>query len=236
MKLSVVLPVYNEADEIEKVVTGYYTKVIQKYEYSELIVAEDGSTDGTREILEKLNKKIKFRFVSGTKRKGYMKAVRDALILARGNIVFFSDTDGTHDPNDFWKLHKKMQETRADIIAGIKENRKDPFYRLFLSSIYNFIIGLFFGLWISDSNAGFKLMKKEVVDSIVPSVNHLKYGFSSELLIRAKSAGKKIEPVKVNHFPRKKHKPDQFAISKIPKVIYSQVSGMVKLKMELLLG
>ncbi len=231
--LSVVLPVYNEGSAIENVVKSVYKEIVKKYPGSKLIVAEDGSTDGTKEVLKKLNKQIRFRLAMSDKRKGYLNAVKDALMLADSELVFFSDTDGTHDPKDFWCLYKRMAESGADIAAGVKENRHDPFYRILLSRLYNFLLGVVFGLWIKDSNAGFKLMKRDIVENIVPKVKCLKYGFSSEMLIRAKYAGKKIIPVAVKHFPRKKDKPDQFATGRIHKVILSQLIGMAKLRLEL---
>lgn len=230
--LTVVLPVYNECGAIESVVKGIHEEIIRKYPGSTLIVAEDGSTDGTKEILRKMSRKIRFRLVMSGERKGYLKAVRDALLLAGTDLIFFMDSDGTHDPKDFWKLYEKIGE--ADVVAGVKESRHDPFYRILLSRLYNFLLGAVFGLWMKDSNAGFKLMKKGVVKKIVPQIKCLKYGFSSELLIRTKHAGKRIVPVPVKHFPRKEDKPDQFAIGRIHKVIFEQVKGIVKLRLELL--
>src|SRR3989338_1201508 len=225
--LSVVLPVYNECGAIEGVVKGIHEEIIRKYPGSKLIVAEDGSTDGTKEILRKMSRKIRFRLVMSDERKGYLKAVRDALLLAGTDLIFFMDSDGTHDPKDFWKLYGQIGE--ADVVAGVKDGRKDPLYRILLSRLYNFLLGIVFGLWIKDSNAGFKLLKKDVVKNIVPRIKYLKYGFSSELLIRAKHAGKKIIPVSVMHFPRKEDKPDQFAISRIHKVVFEQLKGIIKL-------
>lgn len=232
--LSVVLPVYNEVDMIENAVRNIYREIIKKYPGSKLIVAEDGSTDGTKEVLKRLNKKIKFKLVMSDERKGYLNAVKGALMLADSELIFFSDSDGTHDPKDFWRLYEIMAESGADIAAGVKENRHDPFYRLVLSRLYNFLLGILFGLWIKDSNAGFKLMKRDVVKNIVPQIKFLKYGFSSELLIRARHAGKKIVPVDVKHFPRKKDKPDQFAIGRMHRVILEQIKGIAKLRTELL--
>ncbi len=232
--LSVVLPVYNEGAIIESVIKGIYKEIIRKYPGSTLIVAEDGSTDNTKDVLRKLRKKIPFRLAMSGKRKGYLTAVKDALMLADSELVFFSDTDGTHDPRDFWRLYERMAESGADIVAGVKENRHDPLYRLLLSRLYNFLIGITFGLWIKDSNAGFKLMKRELVKEVVPQIKYLKYGFSSELLIRARHAGKIITPVAVKHFPRKKDKPDQFALGRIHRVVLEQLKGMIKLRVELL--
>jgi len=229
--LSVVIPVYNEAEVIENVVRGFYYHVIKKYSRSKLIVAEDGSTDGTKEVLLKLSKKIPIKLVTGKVRKGYMRAVRDALMLANTELVFFSDSDNTHNPKDFWKLLEYIKE--YDIVTGIREDRKDPFHRIFLSSIYNAIIALMFGLCLKDTNVGFKLMRKEVAKDIVPRIKHLKYGFSSELLIRAHKNGMRIKEVPVSHFRRKTGGATQFSLRNLPKAVYQQIIGLYRLKREL---
>jgi glycosyltransferase involved in cell wall biosynthesis len=229
--LSVVLPVYNEADVIEKVVNEFYTKVVVKYPGSELLIAEDGSTDGTKEILKKLEKEIPICLIMGEKRKGYLLGVKDALLNAHGSLVFYCDTDNTHDPDDLFKLLERINE--CDLVAGIRLHRNDPLYRIVFSRGYNFVIFLLFGVSIIDTNAGFKLMKREVVDECVGNIKYLKYGFSTELLIRAHHAGYRIQGVPISHFPRKSGKADQFEILNMPKVIFTQLRGLMKLMAEL---
>src|SRR5687767_8961076 len=119
-------------------------------------------------------------------------------MAAEGEWVFFCDTDGTHDPADFWTLWERREG--AGVVAGVKEGRKDPFYRKFASRLYNLFIRFKFGVKVRDTNAGFKLLSREVVETVVPKVNRLKLGFSTELLIRARWAGHKLVPVPVQHF------------------------------------
>lgn len=229
--LSIVLPVYNEADVIEKVVRDFFTKVIEKYPGSELLVAEDGSTDDTKLILKKLENEIPMRLIMGEKRKGYLKGVKDALISAQGSLIFFCDTDNTHDPNDLFRLLEKIKD--FDLVAGLRLHRNDPLYRKLFSRGYNIIIYLLFGISLMDNNAGFKLMKKEVVDECVSKIEFLKYGFSTELVIRANHAGYRITGVPVSHFPRKSGKADQFEIKNMPNIVYTQLRGLMRLKKEL---
>ena len=198
--LSIVLPVYNEAEVIEIVVRDFYTKVVAKYPGSELLVAEDGSTDGTKEILKRLEKEIPMRLIMGEKRKGYLMGVKDALLNAQGSLVFFCDTDNTHNPNDLFNLLEKIND--YDLVAGIRLQRNDPLYRIIFSRIYNFIIFVLFGVSLIDTNAGFKLMKREVADRCVDKIKYLRYGFSTELVIRANHAGYRITGVPISHYPR----------------------------------
>lgn len=231
-KLSVVLPVYNEADIIENVIKSYYREIIKKFPNSELVIAEDGSTDGTKQILKKMKIKIPIKLSLGSKKKGYLRACRNALESANGELIFFSDSDGQHNPKDFWNLYKKIEE--YDIVMGSKSNRKDPFYRKVLSKMYNISVLILFGKYFPDINCGFKLMKREIAENVIKNIKYLKYGFSTELVIRANKMGYKITDVPVRHIARKYGKAEQFAPSKLPKVLYEQLLGLAKLKLELM--
>jgi glycosyltransferase involved in cell wall biosynthesis len=226
-KISLVMPVYNAAGTIEKVVDSYYAEVIQKLPGSEFIIAEDGSNDGTKEILAKLAKKYKIRLVSGKERKGYIKAVQDALKLPKNELIFLSDSDGEHSAKDFWNLLELSEE--ADLVIGFKKNRK-PFYRTFISKLNNFLIGLFFGLWLHDANCGFRLLKKPVVSEISQKTGTLNYASNAEFVIRAFKAGYKIKETGVSH---SEVESVVFPITKMPKVILIQLLDLVKLWFEL---
>lgn len=236
--LSVVLPVHNEAPIIRKVVTGFYTEIISEFKDSELIVAEDGSTDGTKEILLALSKKLpKMTLVLGEKKKGYMMAARDALLISRGKLILFSDSDGQHDPRDFWRLHPAiLRDNGVGIVNGARFERRDSLHRRIFSFAHNSMVSVLFGLPRFDFNSGFKLMRREVVNSVVGDIRHLKYGFSTELLIRAANAGFGIVEVRVNHRERGnvQGRGAQFAPLKLPGAIKSEMLGMLELKRELL--
>ncbi len=224
------MPVYNEAEIIEGVVRSYYEKIIRKFPGSEFIICEDGSTDGTRGILARIAKEIPVRLSTGKEKKGYLRASRDALGLARGEWVFFSDSDGQHDPADFWKLYE--QREGFDLVVGSRAERNDPLFRKVLSRGFNLIVSLMFGVRIRDFNAGFKLMKGEVAEKVVPKIRHVKYGFSTELIVRAHNAGYKVREVPVKHMERKSGEAAQFKPGRIPRVIYEQMMGLLALRLE----
>lgn len=235
--LSVVLPVHNEAPIIKKVVTGFYREIISRFKDSELIVAEDGSTDGTKEILLALSKKLpKMTLVLGEKKKGYMMAARDALLISRGRLILFSDSDGQHDPRDFWRLHPAMARDKSvGIVNGARLERRDSLHRRILSFVHNLMVSVLFGLPRFDFNSGFKLMRRDVVNEVV-GIRHLKCGFSTELLVRAANAGFGIVEVQVNHRKRGNFqgRGAQFAPLKLPGAIKSELLGLLELKRELL--
>jgi len=229
--VSVVLPVYNEAEIIEEVIRGYYNEIIRKYPNSEFIIAEDGSDDGTKKILTELSKEIPMRLVMGPERKGYLHGVRDALLLAKNEIVFFSDSDGQHDPRDFWKLLKKIEN--HDLVCGMRVKRHDPLSRKILTRFYNRLIWFYFGIYMMDTNCGFKMMRKNVVDEVVKHIKHIKFGFSTELIIRTYITGYKISAVPISHIKREHGVATQFTFGRIPGVMHRQISGLRALKKEL---
>lgn len=223
------MPVFNEAFAIEDVVKDFYEKVTQKIPDTKFIIAEDGSSDGTKEILKELNKKIPFILISGRQRKGYTQAFKDALHIADTELIFFSDSDGQHDPVDAFKLLKEIKN--ADVVSGYKQIRHDSFHRIILSKAYNYLIYLLFGLKIKDINSGFKIIKKEVIGTVLDDVTEFKYCVMSEFIIKAYLAGYKIKEVAITHYPRKYGTTAIFTLGKLTRIIFDLIVKLLKLKL-----
>jgi len=227
--ISLVMLAYNEADIIENTIREYYEEVIQRIPDSEFIIAEDGSTDGTKEVLEGLKNEFPLRIVSGNERKGYTKAMHDSLKLAKNEIIFFSDSDGQHDPEDFWLLYHHIDE--FDIVSGQKSHRQDGWLRVFVSWSMNFILSSIFGVKLTDANSGFKLIKKEVIDKLSDEEISMRLA-SVEFVIRAINHGYSIKEVGVKHFERKYGPSRGIPTKSIPGFITETLSNLVKLKLE----
>ena len=101
--IDIILPVYNEAKTIRRVILELHNEIAQKLP-TRLIVAEDGSNDGTKEVLKSLKMEVPFLLFSDSRRKGYMKGVSDALKKCNNEWVFFSDSDGQYFSSNFWRL------------------------------------------------------------------------------------------------------------------------------------
>lgn len=231
-KVSLVIPVYNEAGLIDSLVRSYYNRVIKKIPKSELIVAEDGSSDGTKEILIKLKKDVPFRLVSGKERKGYNKAVKDALRIPKNDIILFSDSSGQHNPADFFKMAKYIDD--YDMVIGYKYLRKDPTWRVFFSRIYNFLIKIFFGFDVRDINCGFRIIKKKVIDDVLKETGTFKkYCVFSEFTLRAYKKGYKIKEVPIHHEWRTVGEKKSFSLWNILKVVLILVLDIVRLRIVL---
>lgn len=226
--LSLVIPVYNEAGSIEKTLNDIQETVIKRIPGSELIIAEDGSTDGTREMLEGLKAGIPFTLISSPRRKGYAMAFKDSLMLARKPLVFFSDSDGQHDPEDIFRLLREIEGN--DIVSGCKSPRRDRLYRVVISRLYNLIIGLVFGLWMRDIDSGFKLIRKEVIEKILPEVDTMDYCVMSEFVLRAYLEGFKIKEVPVRHIARSTGPSRVFRVPELPAIALGLLRNLFSIR------
>lgn len=215
--VSLIILVHQEAEVIERVVAGYYDAVIAKIPGSEFIVCEDGSTDGTKDILKRIEGRYHLTLHMGNVRKGYTRAKRDAFAMAKNPVIFFSDSDGQHNPEDFWKLYRMLD--KYDMVIGWKQNRKDGLTRLFITKGYNLLIGLYFGIWLHDIDCGFRVMKKEVVDYLLTKPWRMAYCVSSELAVKARYAGFRVGETKVSHFRRQSGSSRALPFLKIPGII-----------------
>ena len=137
--VSVVILAHNEVEVIETVVNDFYREVVLKNPSSELIVAEDGSTDGTKEILAEMQKTMtQLRWVEGKERRGYVEAFKEALLLPVNEIILYCDASGKHSASDFWKMEPFIDN--HDMVLGYKESRADPLYRILSERSSTFLL------------------------------------------------------------------------------------------------
>ena len=226
--VSIVMLVYNEADIIENVIREYYDKVFLKLEDAEFIVAEDGSTDGTKEILNRLKDELNIRVVSGTERKGYVKAYKDAILLPQKDVIFFTDSSGKHFPEDFWDMFPLVLEN--DVVSGYKVHRKDPMYRIVMTKVFNWLVNIYFGTHFKDIDSGFKLISREAMLDIIQNSWIYTDLISFEIMARLAYRGYKICEVPVKHRPRENGESRGLPPKKIPKVIRMVLSNFNAVK------
>jgi glycosyltransferase involved in cell wall biosynthesis len=181
--VSVIINVFNEGDTIDHEVRDIHAKIISKIPGSELIIAEDGSNDGTHEIIQGLAKELPNVIHSTSiERKGYTKAFRDAVNLAKNPWVFFSDTGGKNDFADFYKLYEIRKG--ADLVIGTRHGRTDQLYRQALTWGYNKLLRLYFGVGVTDADSGFRLYNTALLKQVANQQWVFKNLISSEIVIR----------------------------------------------------
>jgi len=231
-KLSIIAPVYQN-ENIKDIVKDINKKISmpfkKKYGDIEFIIAEDGSTDNTRRILKAIKTKYNLTLDLFDKKRGYVAAVKKLYLRAKGEYIFFTDSDGEHDPADFWKLWKKMIKENSDIVVGYKIRRK-PFYRVFISKINNLLLGILFGVWLKDANCGFRLLKRNAVERIIPGTGNLTAAYNAETLILAKRFGYRYSEVPIKHIYKES---TVFSVKKLPKTISKAFFETISLRYKL---
>jgi len=225
--VSVIINVYNEAGTIESEIREIYKTIVARLPGSELIVAEDGSRDGTKQIIHRLITELGIIHSTSEERKGYTKALRDAFQLAKNPYVFFSDTGNKHEPNDFWKLYPYRQPD--GIIVGVKTNRTDQLYRRLLTWGYNKLLSVYFKVKVKDSDCGFRIYGREVVGKIFNENWINKELIASEIVLRSIYSGFYFKEVPITYRQRQSQSRG-LPLKKIPKVIISVVKNLSKLK------
>jgi len=224
--VSILLPAHNEAGTIQETILEFYNEIATKIPV-EIIVSEDGSTDGTKEALVELSEKIPIKLILDEKRKGYMKGVKDGLKLSNSEFVFFSDSDGQHVASDFWKLYEKRND--YDLLVGKKIKRVDPPHRIFISKVFHLLVQLLFGLPIRDPDTAYRLIRREVVKDVADEAHILKYSFWTEFTVRAFKKGFKVAEVPVVHRQRLAGNTRLYKSSKLFGIMTSQMIGLFRL-------
>lgn len=201
--VSIVMPVCNEADIIEDVVEEWVAEVFHYLsEGSEILFDEAASTDGTKEILQRLQKKYPFiRVNSNPTKDGFAAAAKRLYQGARCPLIFFTDSDGQYAASEFWKLTPYIED--HDIVHGAKITRQDPMYRRIASAVFNHIVRFVSDVYISDINSAFRIVKKETRDAILPKLGAMPTLLNSEFLLRAAFENYEIKQVFICHRKRR---------------------------------
>ena len=164
-RLYIVMPAYNEEENIEAVVRAWYPIIDSIGNDSKLVVADSGSSDQTHSILQKLQSVLpKLEILSETEKQHGPKliALYNHAIKQKADFIFQTDSDGQTDPaefNAFWDMRNTY-----DAILGHRQIRGDGFTRAFIEKIVCFLLKIYFGISVPDANAPFRLMKVNVVN------------------------------------------------------------------------
>jgi len=200
--LSVVAPVYNEEDNIERVLR-YWDEYLSKQEFdSEIIVTNDGSKDRTEAILERLSREIqRLRVFTFETNLGYGRALSNSISHSRGQYVVTLDSDGQFDLADLGALLRELKAKDLDMVTGYRRKKNDTLFRVLADRILNILVRVLFGLKLKDTNCALKLCKGEILRAF--PIEALGYPTPTEILIKAGFLGAKIGEVEVAHLERK---------------------------------
>lgn len=162
--LYIVIPAYNEEENIEQVVRSWYEVLADKDEQSKMVIADSGSMDNTHIILKKLQKEFpKLEILTDTDKQHGPKVISlyDYAIRNGADYIFQTDSDGQTDPKEFdgfWQ-----ERLKYDGVFGWRQERGDGKSRAYVERIVCLLLNMFFGVKIPDANAPFRLMKVDIV-------------------------------------------------------------------------
>ena len=198
--LSVFFPAYNDSGTIASLVIAALQSAAQLTPDHEVIVVNDGSSDGTAKILEELARVYPaLRIVTHTANRGYGGALRSGFAAASKDIVFYTDGDAQYDPSEMGLLWQKMNPD-VDLVNGYKISRSDPWHRIVIGRVYHHIVKAMFGLTVRDVDCDFRMMRRSIFNRV-----HLEKNsgvICLEMMKKIQDAGFRIVEVPVHHYHR----------------------------------
>lgn len=201
MKLSIVIPIYNEKNTIEKVI--HRVQSVEVGLEKEIIIVDDGSEDGTRQILEKLNHpnlKIFFH----TKNQGKGAALRTGFSKAAGDIVLVQDADLEYNPREYPRLLEPILDGRADAVYGSRflggPHRVLLFWHYIGNKFLTTLSNMFSNLNLTDMETCYKVFRKEIIDKI--NLESKRFGFEPEITIKLAKIKCRIYEVPISYSGR----------------------------------
>jgi glycosyltransferase involved in cell wall biosynthesis len=165
MKLFIILPAFNEAPVIGQVLAGVKKELKKINLKSEIVVIDDASWDKTAKVAKEKGATVLTHFIN----RGLGGALATGMEYARKNkaeIVLTMDSDGQHDPEDLKKVIKPILSQKADIVIGVREIKKMPFDRKIITLVSSLITYLFFGIYCSDTQSGFRVFNQKALKKI----------------------------------------------------------------------
>jgi glycosyltransferase involved in cell wall biosynthesis len=198
--LSIFFPAYNDSGTIASLVITALRTARTLTPDHEVIVVNDGSKDGTADILDELARLYpQVRVVHHEKNRGYGGALRTGFATATRELVFYTDGDAQYDPAEMEVLWRRFDDT-VDLVNGYKISRSDPLHRIIIGRVYHHSVKLLFGLTVRDVDCDFRMMRRSIFDKV-----HLEKNsgvICLELMKKITDAGFRIAEVPVHHYHR----------------------------------
>jgi len=202
MNLSVIIPCYNELNSIEQVVRSVIDATGPD---GEIIIVDDGSTDGTRALLEQNIDGKLARVIYQEKNQGKGAALRTGFAAATKDIVIVQDADFEYDPHDYPIMLEPILNNRADVVYGSRFKGNRPhrvlyFWHRLGNGLLTFLSNMLTNLNLTDMETGYKAFRREVIQSI--NIEEDRFGFEPEITAKIARGQYRIYEVGIGYFGR----------------------------------
>jgi len=200
MKLSVIIPIYNEKDTLEEIISRVQATGIP----DELVLIDDRSIDGTVDIVKKFEGKEGFKVRLLQKNQGKGAAVRSGLNIATGDVLLIQDADLEYDPRDYPALLKPIEEGLADVVYGSRflggSRRVAMFWHMVANKLLTLFTNILYNTILTDMETGYKVFKREVVKDM--PLHAKRFEFEPEFTAKILKRDYRIFEVPITFNPR----------------------------------
>jgi len=202
MKISIIIPCYNEINTIEKIIDKI---LLQETFDKEIIIIDDNSTDGTRDLLESIKDKYS-KLIINSKNYGKGYSIKKGISKATGEIILIQDADLEYDPSDYEKLIRPIKLDNADVVfgsrfIGAEEKRVLFFWHSLGNKFLTLLSNMLTNLNLTDMECGYKVFKSDVIKNI--NLNENRFGFEPEITAKISRENLRIYEVGIKYYGRK---------------------------------
>jgi glycosyltransferase involved in cell wall biosynthesis len=200
MKLSVVIPVYDEVDNIKEILKRVRATKLA----SEIIVVDDCSRDGTRAVLQQLDGKSRVHLVMHDENRGKGAALRTGFEHATGDVILVQDADLEYNPRDYPVLLQPIEDGIADVVYGSRflggPRRAVMFWHMIANKMLTFMTNILYDAILSDMETGYKVFRRDVLEGMKLRAN--RFEFEPEFTAKVLKRGHRIYEVPISFNPR----------------------------------
>jgi glycosyltransferase involved in cell wall biosynthesis len=200
MNLSVIIPIYNEVESIQEIVKRVKTSGLAW----EIILIDDGSRDGTRDLLKEMDGKDSVRVILHEKNQGKGAAVRTGFDAARGDVLLIQDADLEYDPRDYPILLKPIEEGIADVVYGSRflggPRRVAMYWHMVANYMLTFMTNILYNTILSDMETGYKVFRRKVIEGM--PLHAKRFDFEPEFTAKVLKRKYRIFEVPITFNPR----------------------------------
>ena len=230
MKISIVLPIHNEYKNLNFLIESWNKELnyLKNISY-EFVLVEDGSTDGTKELIKKLEEIYPIKNLSINKKRGYTKAVLDGIEASSGDYILCTDSDNQIKVRSLIDNVKNLPK-EGFFLIGFRNPRKDPINRILYSKLFKILHDVLFNSKLKDPSCPFVIGKKNDYKKLpINLLTQMREGFWWGFVATCQRIDLKFIEVPIEHFERKEGEAG-YSITKLPGIIVRNIIGLLKIK------